>query len=53
MTNEIRNKIIKGLIAFGVRSGTVYFIRDNDRVTVSVNNKYFGLWDINKSTFVD
>jgi hypothetical protein len=35
------------------KSDAVRFERMDDRVKVTVNGEYYGIWDINRRTFVD
>ena len=47
------SSIIKGLKLYGATGKATFEYVQADRVKVSVNGEYFGLWDSEKSTFVD
>jgi len=45
-------KIKNALYVLGVK-GKVRFAQYRNIIEITVNNEYFGLWDISKNTFVD
>lgn len=45
--------IITALRNLGIRGKARIEYVSSDRVTVSMDGKYFGLWDCEKKTFVD
>lgn len=48
------NEIITALEILGVHGRiTIRPIKDLDRIEVSVNGEYFGVWDSVRKTFVD
>ena len=47
------NNIKAALRAFGVSGSTKAEYVTDDRVKVTVNGEYFGLWDSVRNTFVD
>lgn len=51
---ELTNEITTALEILGVQGNiTLRPIADLDRIEVSVNGEYFGVWDSVKKTFVD
>lgn len=54
MKNSINEEIITALKNLGVRGEiTLSPTICTDKIKVSVNGQYFGLWDTVKKTFVD
>lgn len=47
------SRIKRALTAFGVAGKATAEYISEDRIKVSVNGEYFGLWDAEKNTFVD
>ena len=47
------NKIVAALHRFNVRGKAHLEYISADRVRVSLNGEYFGIWDAEKSTFID
>lgn len=54
MRESISEEIINALKILGI-SGKITLrpIRDLDRIEVTVNGEYFGIWDSVRKTFVD
>ena len=55
MTNKVIYEITRALKAYGVKveSKDIEYFHDRGRVRVSVNNVYFGTYDIARAMFVD
>lgn len=52
MANTINN-LKRALDSFGVKGEATGRYVSEDRVVVTVNGEYFGLWDSKKNNFVD
>lgn len=47
------HNIITALRSLGIRGKARIEYVSSDRVSVSLNGEYFGLWDAERNTFVD
>ncbi len=52
MANTINN-LKRALDSFGIEGQATGRYVSEDRVVVTVNGEYFGLWDSEKNTFID
>ena len=52
MAEEIVHKIICALKIYRVK-GKVHMVQSGTTVKITVNGKYYGIWDITKKTFID
>ena len=55
MTPKVMYEISKAIKAFGVKveSKDIEYFPDRGRVRVSIDNVYFGIYDIARATFID
>lgn len=53
MKNSINNEVRKALEALGVTGAVQLRQIAADRIEVTVDGSYFGIWDILRKTFVD
>ena len=47
------NNIRKALTTLGVKGSAQLRYANADRIVITVNGEYFGIWDSEKNTFVD